>query len=84
MSIGIIFTVIGVFAYFINIALIRYYINKRMPGILDINEKFPDGKYAWEYTAGTGTVPKWVSLIGLFSIGSFCLGLIIIIVSFFL
>lgn len=83
MATGIIFIVISVFAYIINIVLIRHYINKRMPGILDIDEKSPDGMYAWEYTAGTGTVPKWVSSIGLFSIGSFLLGAIIIIVSFF-
>lgn len=84
MTTGIIITVLGIVAYFVNIVLIRYYINKRMPEILDIHEKSPDGNYAWEYTAGTGTVPKWVSMIGLLGFGFFVLGIIIIIVSFFI
>lgn len=84
MTIGVIITVLGVVAYIVNIVLIQHYINKRMPEVLDIHEKSPDGSFAWEHTAGTGTVPKWVSIIGLLGIGFFVLGIIIIIVSFFI
>lgn len=80
MTTGVIITVLGVVAYIVNIALIQHYINKRMPEVLGIYEKFHDGSFAWEHTAGTRTVPKWVSLIGLIGVGLFVLGIIIIII----
>jgi len=45
------------FAYFLNVRLIVFYISKIDP------EMMRDG--SWELTAGTGVVPKWVSWLGL-------------------
>ena len=84
MTTGIILTVLGVIGYLTNVLLIQHYLNKRTPGILDMDEKLADDSYAWEHTSGTGTVPKWVSLIGLFGMGCLVIGIIIIIVSFFM
>ena len=75
-------TALGIVAYIVNILLIRHFIYKRIPEVLNIQEKLPNGSFAWEYTASTGTVPKWVSLIGLIGFGLFALGIIIIVVSF--
>jgi len=60
---------VGILLYFANIFLIRSYIAKRAPKTLD-NE-------SWELTAGTGIVPRWVSVIGLFGMGFILAGLIV-------
>ena len=54
--------VLAICLYFLNVALIRYFIKKRAP-------EFANDQM-WEATAGTGIVPKWVSSIGLFSISA--------------
>jgi hypothetical protein len=55
--------------YIGNILLIRHYIEKGVPGLLDIDGVLPPPRkgqsYFWEMTAGTGIVPKWVSWIGI-------------------
>ncbi len=83
MTIGIILTVLGIVGYILNALLMRHYLNKNAPGILDVDEKLPDDSYAWEHTSSTGTVPKWVSLIGLVGMGFLVVGIIFFIVSFF-
>ena len=83
MITGIIVTALGVIGHIVNLLLMRHYLNKSNPGILDIGTKFPDDRYAWEHTAGKGVVPKWVSLIGLLGMGCVVIGIIMIIVSFF-
>lgn len=40
-----------------------------------------DEKYLWEKTAGTGAVPKWVSIIGLLVYPILLIGVILIIIS---
>ena len=52
--------------YLTNISLIRAYVKMRT-GEFDTTEVSP-GVQAWELTAGTGIVPVWVSLIGMFGI----------------
>lgn len=52
---------IGVVLHLTNVALIRYYVAKWDPALLE------DG--LWELTAGLGIVPRWVSRIGLFGWG---------------
>jgi len=46
--------------------LTRYYIMKRAPEFAGDEEVF-SGIQKWELTAGTGTVPKWISRIGFLS-----------------
>jgi hypothetical protein len=84
MKIGIILLLIGIIGYFFNVFLIKRYHDRRTPGILEMDKRLPDGKYAWEHTAGTRIVPRWVSIIGLFSTGIFILGVILLIISFFM
>jgi hypothetical protein len=50
--------------YFMNVSLIRRYIEQRTPDLASTEEVAP-GVQAWELTAGVGIVPKWVSLLGL-------------------
>jgi hypothetical protein len=82
MRTGILLFLLGVVCYICNILLIKYYLKKRTPGILEMENKFPDDSYAWEHTAGTGAVPSWVSYIGLIGIGLLIVGVIFIIISF--
>jgi hypothetical protein len=60
----------AVVCYFVNVVLIRAYVDRNAPGIALIDRVVPDAN-AWETTAGRGIVPKWVSLIGLMSLGFF-------------
>lgn len=61
----------GIILYFVNIFLIRANIMKRAPKTLE-NE-------SWETTAGTGIVPRWVSVIGLIGMGFISAGLIVVL-----
>lgn len=65
----------GLLLYLFNIFLIRHFINKKGPGVLELDAAYgkpmKDGEYLWEKTAGTGIVPKWVSWIGIGSYASF-------------
>lgn len=85
MLIGIILVVLAIICYLANIFLIRYYIEKKIPGIIDADLSLPkpakDEEYLWEKTAGSGTVPKWVSVIGILAIPLSILGVIFIILS---
>lgn len=71
--IGTLFLIgLAAFLYVLNIILIRHYIEKNVPGLLQIDAVLPPPvkgqDYLWEMTAGTGTVPKWVSWVGMGSI----------------
>lgn len=72
---------LGIACYISNIALISRYLEKQTPGLLDMDAALPppppDKRYLWEYTAGTGLVPKWVSRIGLAAIPLFGTGVAI-------
>ena len=68
--IGTLFLVsLGAFLYALNIILIRYYIEKNVPELLEIDAALPTPvkgqDHLWEMTAGTGTAPKWVSWVGM-------------------
>jgi len=86
MLTGIILVVFAIICYFTNIFLIRYYIEKKIPGLIDADLSLPkpvkDEEYLWEKTARRGTVPKWVSLIGIVAIPLSILGVVFIILSF--
>lgn len=69
-------------SYFGCALLMKYYMNRRAPGLLEMDEVFPDGEHAWEKTAGTGIVPKWVSFIGLASY-AFILGVLLLLLPTF-
>ena len=68
--IGTLFLVsFAVTLYVLNIVLIRHYIERRVPGLVEIDAALPPPEkgqnYFWEMTAGTGIVPKWVSWVGM-------------------
>ena len=67
VSLGL--TGFAVFLYFLNIWLIKYFIKRRTPDLAS-SEEVIHGIQKWELTAGLGIVPKWVSVIGLFSISA--------------
>ncbi len=52
--------------YVLNSVLIKRYIALRTPEFASTEEAW-SGVQKWELTAGTGVVPRWVSLIGLSS-----------------
>ncbi|GAG04049.1 unnamed protein product, partial [marine sediment metagenome] len=58
---GLILIIIGLVFYISNILLIRHYIDKEVPGLLDIDLNLPPPnskqEYLWEKTAGAGIVP---------------------------
>lgn len=66
---------VGLAAYFINVALIQFFISRRAPSTL-VND-------TWEQTAGLGVVPKWVSVLGLVGMGFIPSGLIVASLLFF-
>jgi hypothetical protein len=85
MKYALIVIFFGIFLYFVNIFLIKYFISKKMPEVLKIDRILPPPKgkeYLWEKTAGIGIVPKWVSAIGLLAIPLFALGVVALIVCF--
>lgn len=69
---GVFLFLLGVILYIINVRLIVYFIDSKVPGLLNIDLMLPPPEkgeeYLWEKTAGTGIVPKWVSWIGLSAI----------------
>jgi len=85
MLIGIILVVLAIICYFTNIFLIRYYIEKKIPGLIDTDLSLPkpgkDEEYLWEKTAGTRAVPKWVSIIGILAIPLLICGILLIAAS---
>lgn len=84
MKLATSFIIIGIILYISNVLLIKYYIDKNAPGLLEIDAMLPPpppgGEYLWEKTAGTGIVPKWVSIIGLLAIPLFIIGIIVLII----
>ena len=83
MIIGIILIVSAAGCYISNVLLIKYYLDKNAPGILDVDSALPKPnvgeEYLWEKTAGTGIVPKWVSFIGLLAIPLLIIGIIVLV-----
>ena len=60
----------GVVLYVVDSLLTGWYIERRAPDLAS-NADVGFGMQAWELTAGTGVVPKWVSWLGLLSLGFF-------------
>jgi len=67
--------ILGLSLYFVNAYLIIRFIKKNAPGVVELDAVYGkpmnDGEYLWEKTAGTGTVPKWVTWIGFASYACF-------------
>ena len=82
--IGVILIIIAIAFYIINISLLNYFINKDIPGLIDADSSLPepdkDEEYLWERTAGTGVVPKWVSVIGLAVYPLLLVGIVLVVV----
>lgn len=83
---GIGLLALGLALYFGNVFLIKWFLDRRAPGMLDLDAKLgkppPGESYLWERTAGTGLVPGWVSFIGLMSIPAVLAGLVLIVIGF--
>jgi len=66
---------LGILLYLSNVFLIRHFIKRKVPGVLELDAAYgrpmKNGEYLWEKTAGTGIVPKWVSWIGMGSYACF-------------
>lgn len=78
MRTAIVLIVVGVLSHFGSHFLTLYFIEKRIPGLLETSRKLPpdrDGKLLWEHTAGLRVVPKWVSWVGLLTFPCLTLGL---------
>lgn len=58
----------AVTGYIISALLIGYYVQKRS-GLDEPLADIAPGVQAWELTAGTGVIPRWVSMIGVLAIG---------------
>jgi hypothetical protein len=81
-TLGIVLLAIGVALHVGSTVLMKLYLDRRAPGLLDEDAAAgpgPDGRYGWERTAGTGVVPRWVSALGLLSIPIGLLGVIILV-----
>jgi len=65
---------LAVICYVGNALLIQRFLDRRAPGLLERDAAGPKPRkgeqYLWEQTAGTGLVPKWVSVIGLLGISA--------------
>lgn len=59
--------VLAILFYVVNTFLIKRYISRRAPAFASTEEVAPNFQ-AWELTAGTGVVPRWVSYIGFASV----------------
>lgn len=78
---GFVLLGLGILGYVGSSLLTARYLERSVPGILERSQRLgdgPDGRRLWELTAGTGIVPKWVSLLGLLGALSFLLGLVLV------
>ncbi len=83
MTLSMILIITGVICYILNVILIRYFIKKNDPVSWRYKNIKIGHKNAWEHTANKGITPKWVSLIGIFGINCFIVGVILEIVALF-
>jgi hypothetical protein len=86
MFTGALLSLSGLFLYVLNVVLIRYYLTRSRPFLLELEARLPppakEQEYLWEKTAGTGVVPKWVSALGLLAIPVFGLGVLWLAIDF--
>jgi len=61
---------LGLVTYVVSVLVMGSYVERRAPEFANRDEILP-GIQSWELTAGTGVVPKWVSYIGILSVGFF-------------
>ena len=86
MTIGLIALGAGVLAHIAAAFLAARFLERSSPGLLERSQHLgdgPDGRRLWEFTAGCGMVPKWVSLIGLLGALSFLVGVVLVVSSLF-
>lgn len=82
MRVAIGLLVLGLVCHLGSAGLTWHYLEKRAPGLLQRSADLPpgpDGKRLWEFTAGKGFVPRWVSVIGLLAVPSFLLGVVLLL-----
>jgi hypothetical protein len=80
MLIGAFIALAGITLYVLNVALIRHYLKRFSPELLELDAMLPPPatgqEHLWEKTGGMGIVPKWVSLLGLLAIPVLGVGVI--------
>lgn len=77
---GILMVVIGILAYVSNPFLIRYYIKKYCYEKSQV-VSWENTAHMWEVVAGTGCVPKWVSLLSFCGAAVGLIGIVYIVIS---
>ena len=84
MKTGLYFIATGIIMYVASYFIFNYYLNKNCPDVIEADlynpQKDKYDEYLWEKTAGTGVMPKWVSLLNLLSIPVLAVGIIIAII----
>ena len=86
MTIGLIALGAGVLAHIVSALLAARFLERSSPGLLERSQHLgagPDGRRLWEFSAGSGMIPKWVSLLGLLGALSFLVGAILVVSSLF-
>jgi hypothetical protein len=86
LTCGGLLVLLGVVDYAVTALMIARYIERAMPGLLDLDAALPPPpagrKYLWEYAAGKGgPVPTWVSTVGLVGVGSFLGGVLMLAIA---
>lgn len=86
MLVGLVLLSLGVGAYVSSALLTASYLSRRAPGQLEASRDLPPGpggKRLWELSAGTGLVPRWVSMLGILAWPLTLVGLVLIAVNIF-
>lgn len=88
LIVGLVVMSCSVVCYVANVILIRNYIERAAPGLMEADSLLPppgkEEEYLWERTAGTGIVPRWVSVIGLAAIPMFLVGAVLLLLGWLL
>ncbi len=78
MRTAIVLVVVGLLSHFGSLGLTLYFIERRIPGLLETSRKLGpdrDGRLLWEHTSGLGIVPRWISWVGLLAFPCLTLGI---------
>ena len=81
-QVSLILVALAVFLYVSSVLLIHYFIRRNAPEFASSEEVIP-GMQKWQMTAGMDIVPKWVSLLGIYSFAALFTAVVPYIVLFF-
>jgi len=81
VRVALLFFAAAIFLFLVNYYLIRYY--SRKAAIEGKKMKKNRNDQLWGRKGRQGTVPKWVSYVGLMAFISFCMGIFMFVVKVF-